>query len=71
MFVVVVDEHEEEYETDEPADEGQESEEESLAGRDAIRLGVVDHLAGGHAHAVVLLAPEPEGWIKMHELILH
>ena len=68
---MVIDEHEEEYETDEPADEGEESEEESLAGRDAVRLGVVDHLAGGHAHAVVLLAPEPEGWIKMHELILH
>ena len=56
---MVVDENEEEYETDESADEGEEAEEEPLARGHTIGLGVVGHLAGGHAHVVVLLAPEP------------
>ena len=53
-------EHEEEHEADEPADEGDESKEESFGGTDAVGLGVVDHLAGGHADVVVLLAPVPD-----------
>ena len=57
---MVVDEHEEEDETDESADEREQSEEEPLGGANAVRLGVVGDLAGGHAHVVVLLAPVPE-----------
>ena len=57
---MVVDEDEEEDETDESADEGEQPEEEPLRGAHAVRLGVVRDLAGGHAHVVVLLAPEPE-----------
>ena len=56
----MVNEHEEEYETDEPADESEETEEESLRGADAIRLGVVGHFARGHANVIILLAPVPE-----------
>ena len=53
-------EYEEEDEADEPADEGDEPEEESLGRSNAIGLGVVDHLAGGNADVVVLLAPVPK-----------
>ena len=60
LRVVVVDEDKEEDETDESADEGEQPEEETLRGAHAVRLGVVRDLAGGHAHVVVLLAPEPD-----------
>ena len=60
LAVVMVDENEEEDQADEGADEGEESKEEALGGPHAVRLGVVGHLAGGHAHVVILLAPVPE-----------
>ena len=60
LAVVVVNEHKEQNETDEPADESEETEEESLRGADAIRLGVVGHFARGHANVIILLAPVPD-----------
>ena len=60
LFIVVVNEDKEEYETDETTNECQKSEEKPFAGANAIRFGVVSHLAAGHADMVILLAPVPE-----------
>ena len=61
---MVINEHEEENETDESADEREQPEEEPLRSADAVGLRVVEDLAGGDAHVVVLLAPVPEKTIK-------
>ena len=39
-----------------------------LGGAHAVRLGVVRDLARGHAHVVVLFAPEPERKERSREL---
>ena len=56
----VVDQDEEEDETDEGRDEDQQTEEESLAGPDTVHPGVGHHLPGGDREPVQLVvSPEP------------
>ena len=60
MELPLVDENEEENETDEGRDEDEETEEKSLASPDTVDPGVGHHLPGGDGQPVQLvITPEP------------
>ena len=65
LLVVMVDEHEEEDETDESWNERQKPEEKSFRRAYAIRLCVRRHLAARDAHAVVVLTVVSEKISKL------